>query len=198
MTEKNWKQVREQALEQDVDAIEEGDSENMNEEVPVTPKKDSLEHPSYQALEEKLTAAEKQAHENWEKSMRAMAELDNVRRRAERDVSNAHRYALEKFVESLLPVLDSIEQAIQLAEKLGDASMREGLDLTMKQFADVLSKFNVVEMNPIEEPFNPQEHEAMSMQQIEGAKPSTVVAVLQKGYKLNDRVIRAARVMVAK
>lgn len=98
----------------------------------------ALEHPSYAVLEEKLTLAEQQAHENWEKAVRAMAELENVRRRAERDVANAHRYGLEKLIHGFLPVIDSLEQALQLAEKHADESMREGLSLTIKLFMDAL------------------------------------------------------------
>lgn len=158
----------------------------------------ALEHLSYQELEEKLTLAEQNAHENWEKSVRAIAELENVRRRAERDVTNAHRYSLEKFVNSLLSVLDSLEQAIQLAEEHLDASMREGLELTRKLFLDVLAKYEVQQLNPKDELFDPQQHEAMSMQEIPGVAPNTVVTVCQKGYKLYDRVIRPARVIVAK
>lgn len=158
----------------------------------------ALEHPSYESLEEQLTAAEQKAHENWEKAARAMAELENVRRRAERDVSNAHRYGVEKLLTSFLPVADSIEQALQLSEKEQNSSMHEGLELTMKLFLDVLEKNGVKQLNPLGEPFNPQEHEAMSMQEAEGAAPNTVLAVFQKGYKLHDRVIRPARVVVTK
>mgnify|MGYP006369427213 FL=1 len=157
-----------------------------------------MNHESYAALEEKLTLAEQQAHENWEKSVRAMAEVDNMRRRAERDVANAHRYSLEKFSASLLPVVDSLEQALQLSHSEADASMREGLELTMKLLVDVLDKFDVKQLNPIGEVFDPQQHEAMSMMESPDAAPNTILVVFQKGYKLNDRVIRPARVIVAK
>lgn len=158
----------------------------------------ALDHPSYIALEEKLTLAEQQVHENWEKSVRALAELDNIRRRAERDVAHAHRYSLEKFGEALLPVVDSLEQALQLADKEDDASMKEGLELTMKLFVDVLDKFGMKQLDPMGDVFDPQQHEAMAMQESAEVAPNTVMMVFQKGYKLNDRVIRAARVMVAK
>lgn len=158
----------------------------------------ALEHPSYPELEEKLTLAEQKAHENWEKSVRALAELDNVRRRAERDVANAHRYGLEKLVQSLLPVVDSLEQALQLASQQADSSMREGLELTMKLFLDSLQKYNVEQIDPQGMMFDPQMHEAMSMQESADVPANTVLAVFQKGYKLHDRVIRPARVIVAK
>jgi molecular chaperone GrpE len=157
-----------------------------------------LEHPSYLALEEKLTLAEQKAHENWEKTVRAMAELDNVRRRAERDVTNAHRYGQEKLIDSFLPVIDSLEQAIQLTEDKTDDSMREGLLLTLKLFLDALKKVDVEQIDPLGAVFNPQEHEAMSMQEVLDAEPNSIIAVYQKGYKLNDRIIRPARVIVAK
>lgn len=158
----------------------------------------ALEHPSYAALEEKLTLAEQQAHENWEKSVRAVAELENVRRRADRDVENAHRYGQEKLIDSLLPVVDSLEQALLSGDKEEHGAMYEGLELTLKLFLDALKKFNIEQLNPAGQPFNPQEHEAISMLDVEGAKPNSVIEVFQKGYKLHDRIIRPARVIVAK
>ncbi len=159
----------------------------------------ALEHLSYLELEEKLTLAEQQVHENWEKSVRAMAELENVRRRADREVTNAHRYSLEKLITSLLPVIDSLEQALQLADKSGDTSMHEGLDLTMKLFVDVLKKYDVQQLDPQGEAFDPQQHEAMSIQESTDVPPSTILSVFQKGYILSgDRVIRPARVIVSK
>lgn len=158
----------------------------------------ALEHPSYKALEEKLTEAEQKAHENWDKLMRVTAEMENLRRRAERDVTQAHRYALEKFINHLIPVGDSLEQAVQLAKEHGDASMHEGLSLTMKLFIDVLGKAQVKQLDPMGEVFNPELHEAMSMQESAEVAPNTVIAVFQKGYQLNDRVIRPARVVVSK
>jgi molecular chaperone GrpE len=159
---------------------------------------DVLEHASYAELEEKLTQAEQKAHENWDKLMRVTAEMDNLRRRSERDVSQAHRYGLEKLINQLLPVVDSLEQAEQLAEKHGDAAMHEGLELTMKLFLDMFEKTHVEQLNPLGEVFDPKMHEAMAMQETTDSAPNTVISVFQKGYKLNDRVIRAARVVVAK
>jgi len=160
--------------------------------------RDALEHPSYDVLEQKLTDAEKQAHENWDKVVRVTAEMDNLRRRSERDVTNAHRYGLEKYIKMLLPVVDSLEQAELLADKHSDAAMHEGIQLTMKLLVDMLDKANVEQMNPVGDVFNPELHEAMTMQVSPDAVPNTVLTVFQKGYKLNDRVIRAARVIVAK
>lgn len=194
---KDWKKFKEESAEQD--NVDSNDMINEdNEKGEAASDLNALDHPSYVALEEKLTLAEQQAHENWEKSVRALAELDNIRRRAERDVANAHRFSLEKFSEALLPVVDSLEQASQLADKAGDASMREGLELTMKQLLSVLGKFDVQQLDPVGAIFNPHEHEAMAMQESPDAEPNTVLMVFQKGYKLNDRVIRPARVIVAK
>ncbi len=193
--QKDWKKFKEESVIQDEAALNEG----MDEIVElVETSHAALDHPSYLALEEKLTIAEQQSHENWEKSVRALAELDNIRRRAERDVANAHRYSLEKFGTALLPVVDSLEQALQLADKESDASLREGLELTYKLFVDVLDKFEMKQLDPLGDVFDPHQHEAMAMQASEGAIPNTVLMVFQKGYKLNDRVIRPARVIVAK
>ena len=121
-----------------------------------------------------------------------------MRRRAEREVSNAHRYGIEKIVISLLPVVDSLEQALQLADKHADAGMHEGLELTMKLFVDALAKYGVHQLDPLGETFDPQQHEAMTLQASADAEPNTILAVFQRGYVLNDRVIRPARVVVAK
>lgn len=191
---KDWKKIRED-FDADIDGEEEGS------ELPAEHEEGhigALDHPSYLALEEKLTLAEQKAHENWEKSVRAIAELDNVRRRTERDISNAHRYGIEKMVSSLIPVADSLEQALQMANKEADSAMVEGLELTIKLFLDALQKQGVTQIDPIGEVFNPQEHEAMSMQETRDMAPNTVAVVFQKGYKLNDRVVRPARVIVAK
>ena len=149
-------------------------------------------------LQDELTQAEQKAHENWEKAVRAMAELDNVRRRAERDVSNAHRYGAEKLINSLLPVVDSLDHALQISEQTENTAMHEGLMLTMKLFLDALAKMDVTQINPEGEVFNPQQHEAMTIVDAPDVPPNTVVTVFQKGYLLHDRVIRPARVIVSK
>lgn len=189
---KDWHKFKQ---EHDVNEDELFDSE---EELSEEHDAGALDYPDHAALEKKLTLAEQQAHENWEKSVRALAELDNVRRRAERDVANAHRYGVEKLISSLIPVIDSLEQALQLAEKQNDSAMHEGLQLTMKLFLDVLEKQGVSQLDPSGELFNPQEHEAMSVQEVADAAPNSILAVFQKGYRLSDRIIRPARVIVAK
>jgi len=191
---KDWNKFKE------ANKVEEGqsDDESLDSTEESKHEEIALDHPSYSSLEEQLTLAEQKAHENWEKSVRALAELDNVRRRMEREVANAHKYGTEKLITSLLPVVDSLEQALQIAEKNSDTAMYEGLELTMKLFSDALQKFDVEQIDPTGEIFDPQQHEAMSIQDVPGAAPNSVIAVFQKGYKLNDRVIRPARVIVSK
>ncbi|MCA0402307.1 MAG: nucleotide exchange factor GrpE [Proteobacteria bacterium] len=191
---KDWHKVKEQSDKEEM--IEE--QAKMEEEEATHNNEAALDHPSYAALEEKLTLMEQKAHENWEKAVRAMAEADNARRRATLDIEKAHKFGLEKLINSFLPVVDSLEQAIELSKNDENSSMREGLLLTLKLFLDALEKLDVVQLNPEGEAFNPQEHEAMSMQEVAGVAPNTVIAVFQKGYKLNDRVIRPARVIVTK
>ncbi|AWN75053.1 nucleotide exchange factor GrpE [Legionella anisa] len=196
--DKNWHQFKEEHESKKSPKVEHSeDAVDLPEEIEHL--EPSLDHPSYVELSEKLTLAEQQSHENWEKAVRAQAELDNVRRRAEREIENALRYGVkEKLITDLLPVIDSLEQALQLAAKAEDASMHEGLELTLKLFMDVLKKFEVQQIDPTGAPFDPQLHEAMSMQVAPDAEPNTVLAVFQKGYKLSDRVIRPARVVVSK
>ncbi|MDX2345524.1 MAG: nucleotide exchange factor GrpE [Legionella sp.] len=190
---KDWGKIKEACEEENLENLEIESEDGEGGE-----STEALEHPDYTELEEKLTIAEQKAHDNWEKLMRVTAEMDNLRRRSEQDVTKAHRYGLEKFINNLLPVVDSLEQAEQLAEEHGDTAMHEGLELTMKLLLDMLKKAQVEQLNPVGEKFNPAMHEAMSMQETAEAAPNTVINVFQKGYKLNDRVIRAARVIVAK
>ena len=191
---KDWHKIKEESELQE-ELLNESDEEESEAS---QKSRGALEHPDYATLEEKLTLAEQKGHENWEKAVRAMAELDNVRRRAEREVANAHRYGLEKVISSFLPVVDSLEQALELTNKDEPDSMNEGLLLTLKLFVDTLKKYDVHQLDPVGAVFNPQEHEAMSIQEVPGAAPNTILTVFQKGYKLNDRVIRPARVIVAK
>jgi len=159
-----------------------------------------LSHSSYKALEDQLTAMEVKVHENWDKATRAVAELENVRRRAERDLESAHKYGVEKIIKELLPVVDSLEQALQIEAKSDETvkNIHEGIDLTLKLLFGMLQKFAVQPIDPIGEPFDPKLHEAMSTQVDPDVEPGTVLLVFQKGYLLHDRVIRPARVIVAK
>ncbi|PPI84237.1 nucleotide exchange factor GrpE [Marinobacter maroccanus] len=150
-----------------------------------------------------VEALQAQVQEFQEQMLRSQAEMQNVRRRAEIDVEKAHKFALEKFVKELLPVADSLEKAVESTEGHEDsgdavASIREGVEMTLSLFMSSLKKFNVEQINPVGEPFDPQHHEAMSMVPAPDAEPNSVVAVVQKGYLLNGRVVRPAMVVVAK
>lgn len=143
---------------------------------------------------------ETQLEELKEALLRSQADLQNSRRRAERDIENAHKYAIEKFIKDLLAVLDSMDRALELAATTDgfDMSMLEGTQMTHKLLLDTVSRHGVEAIDPVGEPFDPQQHQAMSMVESEDQEPNTVTAVMQKGYKLEGRVIRAAMVVVTK
>lgn len=160
-----------------------------------------LSHPSYEELMQKLTEAEQKADQNWERLLRLQAESDNATRRAERDVANAYKYSLEKFVGELVPIIDSLELCITSVPEMtkGEtAAVIEGVKLTLKMFYTSLEKFGVKQVNPVNQPFNPEFEQAISMQVDKSVKAGTVLSVLQKGYTLNDRLIRPALVVVSK
>jgi len=155
---------------------------------------------SPEELIDRLDQAEKKATENWDQLLRTKAEMDNIRRRTQKDLENAHKYALEKFIAELLAVKDSLELGVNAAqqENVTVDSLREGSEMTLSMLANVFEKFNVVELNPEGEKFNPDHHQAMSMQPTAEMEPNTVMAVMQKGYLLNNRLVRPAMVMVSK
>lgn len=160
-----------------------------------------LEHPSYQEMLKKLDEADQKVNQHWERILRMQADYDNLLRRGERDVANAHKYALEKFVNELLPIVDSLELCIskvpqEMQEKV--ASVIEGVSLTLKMFYNAMDKFGVKQVNPLNEAFDPEFQQAISVQVDASLKPGTVVSVLQKGYTLNNRLIRPALVVVTK
>jgi molecular chaperone GrpE len=151
-------------------------------------------------LELELEEARREAASHMDDFLRARAELDNLRKRSARDVENAHKYGLERFMNELLPVKDSIELGLNAADgSAADADkLREGLELTLKLFDTASEKFGLKEVNPEGEDFDPEYHQAMSMQDAEGVPSGTIVTVVQKGYVLNDRLLRPAMVIVAK
>lgn len=157
---------------------------------------------SAEELQLQLEDARAKADEHWDQLTRLQAELDNTRRRAERDVEQAHKYGVEKFAEELLPVKDSLELGLNAAtnESEGEAvdKLREGTELTLKMLTSAMEKFGIQEVNPVGERFDPQYHQAMSMQESDEHPADTVVAVMQKGYTIHDRVLRPAMVMVSK
>lgn len=150
-----------------------------------------------EALIAQLKEAEEKAEENWELLLRTKAEMENLRKRTQKDLENAHKYGLEKFISELLPVVDSMQLGLA-AEEATIESLREGMTLTMNMVSQMFEKFNIEVVDPINQKFDPEFHQAMSMQPSGDVEPNTVIAVMQKGYKLNDRLIRPAMVMVSK
>ena len=131
--------------------------------------------------------------------LRTVAEMENVRRRAQRDVENAHKFAVEKLLSDLLPVVDSLEKAEEAAKTTDNAdSMAEGISLSIKLFVSTLEKSGIAIVDPLGEPFDPQLHEAMAMVPNPDAEPNSVMDVMQRGYTLNGRLVRAAKVVVVK
>jgi molecular chaperone GrpE len=148
------------------------------------------------SIEELLRQAELKAEEHHDAYLRARAETDNIRKRAQLDVQNAHKFGVESFANALLPVKDSLEAALAAPNNTVE-TLRGGVELTLKQLATAFEKFSLTEINPIGQKFDPHRHQAMSMVEAD-AEPNTVVQVLQKGYALYDRVLRPALVCVAK
>jgi molecular chaperone GrpE len=144
-----------------------------------------------------LAAAEAKAEDNWQKYLRAVAEAENVRKRSARDVENAHKFALERFGKELLAVTDGLEMALGVSENATVESLLEGSRATLKLLSATMERFGISAIDPEGEPFDPQLHEAVSMQPSDTVEPGTVVTVLQKGYVLNDRLLRPATVIVA-
>lgn len=144
-----------------------------------------------------LAELQAKADENWDRYLRAAAELENVRKRAARDVENARKFALEGFSRDLLAVKDSLEMGIEAADKATVESLLEGKEATLKLLGTTLERFGVVEIDPAGEPFDPELHEAMTMQPSAEAEPGSVLNVVQKGYTLNGRLLRPAMVVVA-
>ncbi|QIT55222.1 nucleotide exchange factor GrpE [Aquisalimonas sp. 2447] len=160
----------------------------------------SEESDRVQELEEKLREAEEKAEENWNQFLRARAEMENARRRLQKDVEQAKRQGLEKLAGELLPVKDSLEMGLAAAQEANAdvAKLSEGTELTLKMLAQALEKFEVEEIEPMGKKFDPERHEAMATQPSAEHEPNTVIHVVQKGYMLNDRLLRPAMVIVSK
>ena len=153
-----------------------------------------------ETMEQQLVKAQHTIKDYWDQMMRLRAEIENNRKRAERDLENAHKYALKSFVENLLPVIDSMEmgQAAAAADNATLESIREGSELTVGMFVQVLEKNGLEQVDPLGEKFDPERHQAISMLDVESAESNTVVEVMQKGFLLNDRLVRPAMVVVAR
>jgi molecular chaperone GrpE len=171
------------------------ESTENNETTDTVEKQETIED-----LAKKLQEAEQKAEHHWDNLLRKQAEYDNLQKRTTRDLENAHKYALEKFAIELLSIKDTMELGLEAAQKPETTldSVCEGMNLTLKMLMDTMSKFNIVELDPADEKFDPQQHEAMSMQTLPNVEDGTILHVHQKGYKLHDRLLRPARVIVAK
>jgi molecular chaperone GrpE len=148
-------------------------------------------------LQSALERAEATATDNWNRYLRAAAELENVRRRAARDVEQARRSGVERFASELINVIDGLEMGLGAAQHATVESLLAGKEATLRLLRGVFDKFGIETLDPAGQPFDPQLHEAMSMQPAAGAEPGSVLAVMQKGYRLNERLLRPARVVVA-
>ena len=170
-------------------------TQNTAEEVAVETNT-AAENVDVAKLQVELEQAKAEAAANYEQFVRAQAELANQRRRTEKQVEDAHKYAVQKFVESLIPVVDSLEMGLQAQ---GDIEqIREGMQLTLKQFESIMEKFNIESVGKLGDAFNPEHHQAVSMQPHPEYDNNTLSLVMQKGYLLNGRVVRPAMVMVCK
>lgn len=185
---------------EDLQVPEENVDEAAVEAQDISPKESSLSfEQQVEALTEQLNQSHKESEALKDTAVRAKAESENVRRRAEREVSNASKYALEKFSKEILTVVDSLEKALETPpEDQGLKAMHEGVELTLKLLLDILEKFSIQRISPTGEQFNPELHEAMVMQESEEHEPNSVMHVVQMGYSLSGRLIRPARVIVSK
>lgn len=172
----------------------EAESEDDKLELDIADAEPSEDEGGIEAALEKLKG---QADENWDRYLRAAAEIENIRKRGVRDVEHARKYALESFGRELLGVKDSLEMGLAAAETADAVALRAGSEATLKLLATTLERFGIAEVDPEGEPFDPELHEAMTMQPSADAEPGSVLTVIQKGYSLNGRLLRPARVIVA-
>jgi len=159
------------------------------------------DEPATDDLQVLLDTANKKADDNWDQLLRTKAEMENLQRRSRLDIENAHKFAVEKFVTDIIPVIDSLELGLTAVGKDDHEQLeklREGTEMTLKMFQDVFNKFDIEVINPANETFNPELHQAMVMQESADVEPNTVLMVMQKGYTLNDRLVRPAMVSVSK
>ncbi|MFT6195656.1 MAG: molecular chaperone GrpE [Cognaticolwellia sp.] len=174
--------------------------EQVEVELDVAVENISVEQEKINQLELALATAKSTVADQKDSVIRAKAEVDNVRRRAAQDVEKARKFALEKFAAEMLTTVDNLERALQSIDKDDESNTAiiEGIELTYQGLLASLEKFSIQAIDPQDQPFNPELHQAMSMQEVEGVAPNTVIAVMQKGYELNARLIRPAMVMVSK
>lgn len=175
----------------------------QNQEIEAEIEESSVESESTEneevTLETQLAEAQAKADDNWDQLVRTRAEMENIRRRSERELANAHKYALEKFAQELLPVIDSMEMGVAAAmdENADVSKLREGTEMTLKMFETAIEKFGIKGVHPHGEAFNPEHHQAMTMIDSPEHEPNMIIDVMQKGYLLNERLVRPAMVVVA-
>ncbi len=164
-----------------------------------SPQPEVIEVTSVEELARQLAETGLRAQDYWDRLVRLQAEFENHKKRTEKDLQNAHKYALERFARELLSVMDSLELGIQAStsSQADVEKLREGMELTLKQLTAVFEKFGIQVIDPQGEKFNPDLHQAMAAQPAEGVEPNTVIKVFQKGYSLNDRLLRPAMVIIA-
>ncbi len=207
-TEAAGKDIEAEEAEKDVEVESESESESESsaaeeaeaeEDEGAKETEEEDEPPTVESLSAALSEAETRVAELQDQALRAKADVENMRRRAARDVENAHKYALERMTGELLPVLDSLEKAVESAALATDASaIGEGVELSLKMFLSVMKKVGIEQLDPLGEPFDPQFHEALAMMENPDGEPNTVMEVIQRGYSLNGRLVRAAKVVVVK
>lgn len=185
---------QQQGTENVTDAAEQ--TEKLNADTVELSAEDSI----ISKLEQDLAQSKAQLAEQQDLMLRIKAESENIRRRASMDVEKAHKFALEKFASDLLPVVDNLERALGFIDRDDEAlkGVVEGVELTLKSFLDTVAKYGVNQLDPQGQPFNPEQHQAMSIQPSADVAPNTVTFVMQKGYELNGRLLRPAMVGVSK
>ncbi|AXR06076.1 nucleotide exchange factor GrpE [Salinimonas sediminis] len=190
-------EVVEQQMQDDAQQVPVHEGEVLSEEEAT--QSDDAQQRIYE-LETALSEAQAKINEQQESVLRARADMENARRRAEAEVEKARKFALERFAGELLPVVDNLERALEAGDSSNEAvkPLLEGVEMTQKSFLSTIEKFGMSPIDPQGQPFNPEMHQAMSMQESADHEPNTVMAVMQKGYELNGRLIRPAMVMVSR
>ena len=190
-----------QTPDQDQDPSDQAKPDKLEETMNASVDENNAEQDPLEQAAAKLAECEETTQRAKDDLLRVQAEMQNVRRRAEQDVEKEHKYGQEKFSIELLAVVDNLERSLEVASNNEDETVKaiyEGVNLTLKSFLDCFTKFNIEAVDPLGEPFDPQLHQAMSIQENAECEPNTVIAVIQKGYTLHGRVIRPAMVMVSK
>lgn len=188
--------------ETEQEEVLEGSASSADDSTVETPAEDSEASAEEQSSspEAQIEALQDELAKTKDDALRTIAEAQNIRRRSEKDIENARKFALEKFAGELLAVADNLERALDTADASNEVvkPLAEGVELTQKSLIDILAKFNITQLNPVGEPFDPQFHQAMSMVENPDVEPNTVTLVMQKGYTINERLLRPAMVMVSK